>query len=174
MATTTKGKGGKKADAETPEPKKRSRTYSDRERAEALAVLDAVGGVVERAAKMSGVPANTLSEWAKGRVRPAVLEEKEEVKAALYDRIETLAGDIVGLMARRIKEDALSARPIGFSSAAVALGVLVDKMEKLKGMPGGAAAGAAGTPGAVSAEERERVTARLRADGALSSLELGS
>jgi hypothetical protein len=36
-------------------------------RLEALAVLAAVGGNVERAAKMCGVPGSTLDDWAKSK-----------------------------------------------------------------------------------------------------------
>lgn len=138
---TTKagGEGGKKAAGA-----KRSRTYSDRERAEALAVLDAEGGVVGRAAKKTGVPEKTLASWASGRVPPEVVAEKEEIKVALYYRLEALAEKIVGLMVRRVEEDA-QADPkhrIPFNTAAVAIGVVVDKMKVLKEMPGAAAAGA--------------------------------
>ncbi len=45
----------------------RSRSYSDLKRFEALAVLAAVGGNVERAAKMCDVPASTLDGWAKSK-----------------------------------------------------------------------------------------------------------
>jgi transposase-like protein len=164
--TQAKDKGAKTGAAEKPAAEKRSRTYSDRERAEALAVLDAVGGVVARAAKMTGVPEKTLSGWAEeGRVKPEVLEEKKEIKAALYDRIETLAGDIIGLMVRRVKDDILADRKIGFSEASVALGVLIDKMEKLRGMPGGGA-GPGQTPSAgLTPEQKQRQAADLLEQG---------
>jgi len=46
---------------------KRKRSYSDLKRLEALAVLAAVGGNIERAARMCDVPARTLGEWAKSK-----------------------------------------------------------------------------------------------------------
>ena len=168
MATRTgKGKGEMKAAGG-----KRSRTYSDSDRAAALAVLDAEGGLekhgaLARAAKAARVPPKTLAEWASGRVSQEVAGEKEEIKAALYDRLETLAEEIVGMMVRRVREDE-QADPktrIPFNTAAVAVGVIVDKMEVLKRIPAAVPAGAASAADEMTPAERRAEAERLLSIG---------
>ncbi len=44
------------------------RRYSDQEKAEALAALDANGGNLLKTSEQIGIPRQTIQEWASGRV----------------------------------------------------------------------------------------------------------
>jgi hypothetical protein len=57
------------------------RHYSDEDRAEALAVLDANAGNLKRTARDLGIPRATLQEWAGGRVSAAVPELRHQERA---------------------------------------------------------------------------------------------
>lgn len=157
----TKGAGKGKGKPEGAKGAKRSRTYSDRERAEALAALDAEGGVISHAAKRTGVPQKTLAEWAAGRVQPEVLGEKEEVKKGLADRLEELAHKLLdNLMARAASE---LSPTVPLRDVATSLGIVCDKLEKLRpaGDAGGPAAGAKPGQDMTPEERRESAAALL-------------
>ncbi len=52
---------------EEPEEKTKRRVYSDREKAEALALLDINGGNFYRTAQALGIPRADIQHWAKGK-----------------------------------------------------------------------------------------------------------
>lgn len=56
------------------------RTYSDSDKATYLAALDANGGNISLTAKQTGVPRNTLSDWAKGRNLNAEVTDLRHLK----------------------------------------------------------------------------------------------
>lgn len=72
--------------------KSQRRHYSDEARAAALAVLDANGGNLTRAAKDAGVPMSTLKHWRDDRDRAA----PSEVRAALRDDLALMMGLAAG------------------------------------------------------------------------------
>mgnify|MGYP001572384568 CR=1 FL=1 len=59
------------------------RTYSDKQIAEALAMVDACGGNILQASAASGVPRKTLESWAKGQAKRVTGEEVAEEMAEL-------------------------------------------------------------------------------------------
>src|SRR5262245_42165815 len=64
------------------------RRYTDAERAEALAVLAANGGAVEKTAAQLGIPEGTLENWANGRRHPEARQLAGDKKEAMADRLE--------------------------------------------------------------------------------------
>src|SRR5690242_8542094 len=104
------------------------RRYSDNDKADALTVLDACGGNVSEAARKTGVPANTLSEWRDGRISVDVPKLREEKKAALSDRLEELAHTLIDAIPDKVGDANLR-------DVAVSLGVAIDKALVLRGDP---------------------------------------
>jgi hypothetical protein len=104
---------------------KARRSYSDEQKAEALAGLDANAGNVTRTARQLSLPRKTLDQWAKGRVHPGVAELRHQKKEELADRLEALAYQLL---------DALPGKIAGASliQIAVALGIVIDKMVLLR------------------------------------------
>jgi transposase-like protein len=106
------------------------RRYSDEERAEALAALDANGGNLSRTARQTGVPRITLRQWAQGRVAPGVSVLRQVKKADLAQRMEDLAHALLDDLARPNRLASASVQ-----QAATALGIAVDKMRLLRNEP---------------------------------------
>jgi transposase-like protein len=104
------------------------RRYSDDDRANALAALAANGGNIDRTARQLGVPRATLQSWAKGSRHPEAAEDAAQKKGPLADSIEDLARKVLAGMEDKIE----GAR---FNEAAVGFGILVDKMQLLRGKP---------------------------------------
>jgi transposase-like protein len=104
------------------------RSYSDDERASALAALDANGGDVAHTARQIGIPRKTISEWANGRVHPDVANARLEKKECLADRLEVVARQLVDLIPEKAKDAELR-------EVAVAFGIAVDKMRLLREQP---------------------------------------
>jgi hypothetical protein len=107
-------------------------TYSDEQRAEALAALDANGGNQARTARQLGVPRGTLRRWARPRgVSPAAAQVAHQNKGSLADRLEELAFRILD----SITADKIRATPLLPLMKTLALAV--DLMLVLRG-PGDA------------------------------------
>jgi len=113
----------------------------DHRKAEALAALDANGGNVNRTARQLGIPESTLRGWkkldeeqastpfaAQTREVREFREIREEKKAALADRLETIAHQIVDALGDKIPEANLQ-------QAATSLGIITDKMQLLRNAP---------------------------------------
>lgn len=68
------------------------RSYSEADKASALALLKANGGNVKQTAKQLGMPRGTLSNWANGDyVNPDVTEKAHEKEDTLEEVFEQLA-----------------------------------------------------------------------------------
>jgi len=119
--------------------KKTRRRYSDRERAAALALYDATGNLTE-AAKVSGIPDSTLSDWLKGNRGLSnqdipLLRNGYELRpldlAARFDEIAHRAtGELVGRL-RNAKE----AKNVPLPQLIRAAEISVDKSQLLRGQP---------------------------------------
>lgn len=104
--------------------------YTDEQVASALAVLAAEGGCVAAASRVAGVPYTTMNNWAKGRRRALVSHMGEAKRASLAESVEGLASLLVGdLSSEPARKNA------AFKDLAVALGIAVDKLLLLKGLP---------------------------------------
>jgi transposase-like protein len=104
---------------------KARRSYSDEQKAEALAGLDANAGNVARTARQLSLPRKTLDQWAKGRVHPDVANLRQGKKEALADRLEALALRLADAMPGKIAGASLI-------QLAVAVGIVIDKMLLLR------------------------------------------
>lgn len=115
--------------------KKKRRSYDDKFRADAVVTLQAAGypdtpGVLARISKELGVPAWTLSRWAKGQQNPPphqLVAEKKEDMAELFE-----------IAALRYLKHASNEDIIKTTSARDAMmnaAVAVDKMRLLRGLP---------------------------------------
>lgn len=105
------------------------RSYSDEEKAEALAALAANGGDVSETARSLQIPRLTLQHWAQGRgVQPRVFQKEQEKREGLAERLEALAHRLVDVIDK--KADTATAR-----DAATAMGIAVDKMRLLREQP---------------------------------------
>jgi hypothetical protein len=104
---------------------KARRSYSDEQKAEALAGLDANAGNVARTARQLGLPRKTLDQWAKGRAHPGVAKLRHQKKEELADHLEALAGRLLDAMPGKIAGASLI-------HLAVAVGILIDKMILLR------------------------------------------
>ncbi len=103
----------------------RKRSYSDREKATALAALDFHGGNLSAASKALGVPIKTLSDWRDGAaVNADVAEFRNEEKANLVEMFEQVI--VAGLRAKLETPEKLSG---------VDIGIFTDKMNVLRGAP---------------------------------------
>lgn len=102
------------------------RVYSEREKGEALAILDACGRNFSQAARESGVPRATLQLWSQGKHTPGdVPEIRQEKKNDLYDLWKTLVDKALALAPEKIHE-------AGFDSLIRAAGIGTDKMNNLR------------------------------------------
>lgn len=126
--------------------KSQRRHYSDEARAAALAVLDANGGNLTRAAREAGVPLSTLKHWRDDRDRaaPAELRKgKADDLATVYERIAYQATALIagGLeaIADAKDEDGNPAAGVTalrhLSALNTVAGTATDKHQLLKGEP---------------------------------------
>jgi transposase-like protein len=106
----------------------KKRRYSDEGRAAALAALAANAGNVARTAKQLGIPARTLESWAKGERHPEAAQMCDEKKGPMADALQQAARKIVDSLAGKIERASLK-------DAAIAFGVLIDKMRLLRDQP---------------------------------------
>ncbi len=106
-----------------------ARRYSDEEKAQALAALDANGGNVKRTAGQLGIPVSTLREWARGRgVVNGVTKIRHQKKGELADELETIAWRVLDALPEKLAE--ADARAL-----ATLLGIVIDKVQLLRGQP---------------------------------------
>lgn len=107
---------------------KKPRRYSDDERATALAALAANGGNLARTAKQLGIPGTTLKQWAKGQRHPEAAQMSDQKKGDLADALEGVAW--------KLAEAAPDKIPFAdLKNLAVALGIVIDKMQILRNKP---------------------------------------
>lgn len=105
-------------------------SYSDEQKAVALAALEANGGNIDRTAKFCKIDRRTIRRWASGEnINEDVSRNAHEKKEALADRLEALAHRLV---------DSIDEDKIGDASlqmVATSLGIAVDKMRLLREQP---------------------------------------
>jgi hypothetical protein len=105
------------------------RQYSDTQKAEALAALDANGGKVKPTAAALSIPEKTLEEWSKNRgINPEVANIRAGKREDLADRLEELAHSLLDGAAGKILDANLS-------NVSVSLGIAIDKMRLLREQP---------------------------------------
>ena len=103
------------------------RRYSDVERAEALALLDANGGALRETARATGVPVATLQGWRDGAGVPSQCTElRTEKRTELADRFEALVHLVLDKLPSKL--DAATAAQL-----ATVFGVAYDKMRLARG-----------------------------------------
>lgn len=107
---------------------RRQRRYSDDERAAALAALAANANNLSRTSKELGIPVATLESWSKRKTHPEASENSEAKKGPLADHLEAIAWKLADSMPDKLKDAELR-------DVAVSLGVIVDKMQLLRGRP---------------------------------------
>ena len=112
------------------------RRYSDQERAEAMLVLTANGGNLSATALDTGIPYHTLRHWAAGDRHPEAIQMAKEKMQPLADRLD----EIASLLAEGM-DDPEKIRKAPLNQIAVALGILIDKVQILRGPSAGAAGG---------------------------------
>lgn len=112
----------------------RKRQYSDNDKAVALATLDANGGDVPKTAKMLKVPPSTLADWSKNRgVNKEVTEIRDIKKGGLADNLEKVAYKLTENLSIRAESELSVLVPM--KDMATSLGIVIDKMQLLKGEP---------------------------------------
>jgi transposase-like protein len=105
------------------------RRYSDEEKAQALAALDANGGNVAKTARQIGVPRKTLAEWAADRhTHDDVAEIRQRKKIDLAQQLENIARQIADALPDKIQAANLQ-------QAATSMAIAIDKMQLLRGAP---------------------------------------
>lgn len=81
------------------------RSYSDREKAEALAALDANGGNLARTARETSVPRATLKGWKDGQgIGTEVSDIRHQKRADLSVLWETVVEKALGLLPNKLSE----------------------------------------------------------------------
>lgn len=104
------------------------RTYSDTEKAQALAVLDGNNGNIARTARHTGIPRATLTDWANNRgVSDDVPEIRHEKKQELADKLEAIAHQLADAIPGKIADAPLI-------QATSSLGIAIEKMRLLREM----------------------------------------
>lgn len=105
------------------------RQYSDAEKAESLAALDANGGNVSKTARDLGLPRKTLAQWADDRhIHQDVAELRQEKKIDLAARLEEIARQLAEAMPEKMATANLQ-------QVATSMGIAIDKMQLLRGQP---------------------------------------
>lgn len=102
------------------------RSFSDNDKAAALAALDANGGNVLRTAKQLNVPRSTLQEWANGRVSHDVPELRQQKRQDLHSLFMDEIYAIAELLPTKRHEAT-------YSQLATAAGIFTDKVQLLTG-----------------------------------------
>lgn len=102
------------------------RSYSDREKAEALAILDSNGGNLAKTSRESGIPQKTLSHWRDGNgTTPDVANIRDEKKADLITLWQGIVEKALSMAPDKIHE-------AGFDSLIRAAGIGTDKIANLR------------------------------------------
>jgi hypothetical protein len=119
--------------------KKTRRRYSDREKASALALYDATGSLTE-AARVSGIPDSTLSDWIEGKrcltnLDIPLMRNGYELKPLdLIARLDEIADRATGEVIGRLR-NSKEAKNVPLPHLIRAVEVSVDKSQLLRGQP---------------------------------------
>lgn len=117
---------------------KTRRTYSDREKAEALATFDACGSLTETS-RATGIPDSTLSVWVSGQAVmnadvPILRSGKQLDSVELSEKFDTIAHLATNHVIARL-QDPKRANKTPMPHLMTAAGISVDKSQLLKGQP---------------------------------------
>lgn len=104
------------------------RRYSDEEKAEALAALDANDGDVRKTARSLAIPYTTLREWVTHQQHDAVTNIRTQKKSDLAQRLEEIARELADAMPDKIQAANLQ-------QVATSMAIAIDKMQLLRGAP---------------------------------------
>lgn len=105
------------------------RNYSEDDRAVALAAYAANESNLDRTAKFTGIPRNTIRNWVNGgAINADTIQLSTVKKGLLADRLETVAHLLVDCIPDKIAEASLQ-------MVATSLGIAVDKMQLLRNKP---------------------------------------
>jgi transposase len=108
---------------------RRRRSYSDDDKAAALAALAANGDNVNRTARQLGLSESTLRGWKNRRGTPdEIASLRDQKKGDLASSLEVIAHEIVGIIPGKLGEANLR-------ELATALGIVIDKRQLLIGAP---------------------------------------
>lgn len=103
------------------------RRYSDEEKAQALAFVQACGGQYKQASTATGIPWTTLREWNEGRgVVPKVADIRSDREKSLLERLEARVDLLLGAVTPDRIETA------SLVQVTTALGTLIDKAAALR------------------------------------------
>jgi hypothetical protein len=109
--------------------KRFQRAYSDEDIADALATVKSLDGNLTAAAEQTGIPRQTLDDWAKGRTfrctSAGVTATRRKKEKDLGAKCEKLAWKLADSMSEKIAGANLA-------SAATSFGIFVDKMRLLR------------------------------------------
>lgn len=105
------------------------RKFSDQQKSDALAALDANGGNVNLTATQLGISESTLRSWAKNRgVNADVALLREQKRIDLSIRLKDIAHQILDILPDKLKDS-------NTQQLATALGIVVDKSQLLDNKP---------------------------------------
>ena len=104
----------------------KKRTYSDQEKAEALAHLDSVGGNLTLAANQLGIPRGTLRSWSESEQHVDVADLRHKKRNQLREMLMEWALKMLNLA---LEEDRLQGA--SFRELVTGIGVAIDKISVL-------------------------------------------
>jgi lambda repressor-like predicted transcriptional regulator len=105
------------------------KAYSNDEKAEILAALDANGGNLKRTARETGLPINTLRRWRDGQgINEEVIQLRPQKRGILADMYEDEINAIFVTLPTK-REEAT------YQQLATAAGIFTDKMRLLRDLP---------------------------------------
>lgn len=109
-----------------------NRTYTDIEKAQALAAFAACGNNASKAAKATGIPRKTISQWAAGTVGVKSIANlpslTADAKIELADKLDGIAHALADAMPSKIEKASLQ-------QVAISMAVAIDKRALLRGQP---------------------------------------
>jgi len=105
---------------------RKRREYSDEQRAEALALLDANEGNVRRTARELGIPRGTLLSW-KDKPKAGVSKLRPQKRGSLFEAGKNVAWLLAGKL-----QDEEKLRKASYRDIATSFGIVVDKLEVLR------------------------------------------
>jgi transposase-like protein len=117
------------------QPRPARRSYSDMERARALALYDMCGSLTETA-KKSGIPDSTLSQWITGKRRAQDTETsllRTKAGLSLADNFEEIAYEVTSVALRKLKSK--NAEKIPFGQLMQGSSHAVQNFQLIRGLP---------------------------------------
>ena len=107
------------------------RTYTDRQKAEALAALDANDGNLSRTSRQIGIPRKTLERWRNGEgTNGDVAQLRHQKKGELAREMTKIAWQLAGDMQLPVRR-----RKATLVQTATAMAIVIDKAQLLRGEP---------------------------------------